>query len=105
MTIASAERQEVILDLARRAVLATDLQRVLEEATTLVADALRVDFADVLEARDSALVFRAGVGWNAPKERIVPVPADERAPAAQALRTNAPFVVEALHEARDLDPP
>ena len=61
-----AKQQEALAQLGERALAELDLERLLNDAVSTVALTLAVDFVRVLELLPggSALVLRAGFGWN-----------------------------------------
>jgi diguanylate cyclase (GGDEF)-like protein len=62
---ATEHRQFLASQLAVRALTGQDLPLLLQEATTLVASSLDIEYCAILESRadDGALVLRAGFGW------------------------------------------
>lgn len=71
-----------------------DLDEVLTEASRLVAEALDVDFAKVLEHRPATddMLVRAGVGWEPGVVGHATLGAGESSPGGYALLSDAPVV-------------
>ena len=61
-----AQYQSALATLAHRALEETYLQPVLHEATRMVAETLRVEYAKILELEPdgTTMLLRAGVGWK-----------------------------------------
>jgi len=84
MTEASREelvrRQRALTKFGELVLRSADLQEILTEGCRLIADALRVDLAKILEVeqgRDTALVL-AGVGWSPDIVGNQRIPLDDR---------------------------
>jgi PAS domain S-box-containing protein len=62
-----AKQQEALAQLAERALIETDVERLLDDVVSTVAITLPVDFVKVLELMpgDNDLLLRAGFGWKA----------------------------------------
>jgi hypothetical protein len=62
-----AKQQEALAQLGERALAEPDLERLLNDAVSTVADTLSVDFVEILELLPGGaeLVLRAGFGWKA----------------------------------------
>jgi hypothetical protein len=60
------KQQEALAQLAERALLEPDLERLLNDAVSTVALTLSVDFVKILELLpgNAELVLRAGFGWK-----------------------------------------
>jgi signal transduction histidine kinase len=92
-----ARQQAIVVRLGLAAILANELQEVLDEAVRSAAEALEVRFAKILqlEPDGNAFLLRAGVGW---KEGLV---GEARVPVGRSqggftLRSKEPIVVEDL---------
>jgi PAS domain S-box-containing protein len=87
-------RQEVVADVAQRALEADDLDRLLEDATAAVARALDCEYCGAFESRPGrGATLVAGVGW--PAERVgEPFDAGEGTLTGAMLRNDDPLVVE-----------
>lgn len=76
-----------------------DLDEILQEATKLAAEGLRVDFAKILELqRDGRLLVRAGVGWRPGVVGHTVVDAGEGSVEALALATGEPLITADIHQ-------
>jgi PAS domain S-box-containing protein len=95
---ARARQQAAIAELGREALAGAQLPALLDRAVCQVAEVLGVEFCKVLELLPdrSALLLRAGVGWQ---EGLVGTAAADIGPQSQAgytLQTKDPVVVEDL---------
>ncbi len=91
-------QQAAVASIGQRALLGIDLQDLLNEAATLAAKTLSVEFSKVLELTDPEehLLLRAGVGW---REGLVGQAYVEKGPQSQggySLSTNTPIIVHDL---------
>jgi len=86
-------QQEAVGDLANAALIATDLDALLTEATRAVSAVLAVPLVEVLERQpdDAAFLLRAGVGWRTGAVGQVRPAGDSQ--ATYALETGAPVRV------------
>jgi PAS domain S-box-containing protein len=93
-----ARQQAVIADLGIRALMNNDLSAVMDEAVTLVAHALRVEYCKVLELLpgEEELLLRAGVGWKEGFVGNATVRADLDSQVGYTLASDTPVVVEDL---------
>ncbi|MEK7816675.1 MAG: PAS domain S-box protein, partial [Actinomycetota bacterium] len=102
-------RQQVaVAELGQRALVSTDLDRLMNEATALVAMGLNVELCKVLELLPDgkALLLKAGVGWKEGLVGNVTVGAGADSQAGYTLDTNEPVIVEDLRsEERFHGPP
>ncbi|HVF69320.1 MAG TPA: GAF domain-containing protein [Xanthomonadales bacterium] len=59
-------QQEVVAQLGQRALAGINLEKLMDEATTLITETLQVDNSKILELLPDKkeLIFRAGVGWK-----------------------------------------
>ncbi|MEK7817561.1 MAG: histidine kinase, partial [Actinomycetota bacterium] len=59
-------QQAAVAELGQRALVSTDMRRLMQEATALVAMGLSVEFCKVLELQPDgkSLLLKAGVGWK-----------------------------------------
>lgn len=90
------QQQAVIAALGQRALANIDLSALIDEATTLVAYSLDVEYCKLLELMpdQNTLLLRSGVGWN-PKlisRATVGIEADSQ--AGYTLLVNEPIIVE-----------
>jgi PAS domain S-box-containing protein len=93
---ARVQRQALVAELGRRALMGIDLGQLMDEAVELVRDQLAVEYCNILELLpDGKVRFQAGAGWEA---GIVgqAVQAKSAIPAAQVLHTQSPVLVEDL---------
>lgn len=90
-----ALQQSVIASLSQHALAGGDLQQLFGEATRLVRQTLRIDYATVWELRPDGemLTGRAGAGWEAGVVRTLVAEAGARSHAGYALLVNAPVIV------------
>ena len=88
-------QQEAAAQLGLRALSADDARAVVRDAVETAAAGLEVEYASFLELQDDGLtlLLRAPHGWAA-EGRSVMVDLDGPSPAAQALRGDAPVLVE-----------
>ncbi|ELZ18042.1 multi-sensor signal transduction histidine kinase [Haloterrigena salina JCM 13891] len=91
-------RQEVVADLGQRALETDDLDELLHDAATVVAETLDTECASVLELLPGGekLRLRRGVGWSDELVGTATIPADSSSYAGEALRAAQPVVVEDL---------
>ncbi|ELY60305.1 PAS/PAC sensor signal transduction histidine kinase [Natronococcus amylolyticus DSM 10524] len=91
-------QQEVVAELGQRALETDDIDRLLEETSSVVAETLGVEYAKVLELRsgDDALALRAGVGWQEGLVGSAAVPTDTGSQAGYTLLSEEPVVVDDL---------
>ncbi len=103
-----AKQQAAVVQIGQQALAGTDLSTLMNDAVTLVARVLAVEYCKVLELlpNGEALQLRAGVGW---KERLVgraTVPAGTESQAGYTLLSPEPVIVEDLRrEGRFTGPP
>src|SRR6266550_3151819 len=90
-----ALQQSVIASLSQHALVGGDLQQLFDEATRLVRETLRIDYATVTELRPDheTLMGRAGAGWEAGVVRTIVADAGARSQAGYALLINSPVIV------------
>jgi two-component sensor histidine kinase len=83
------EQQSLLGDFGRIAMLTRDFTLILQRATELCAQGLRVRFAKVLEflPDEKRLMVRAGVGWAPGTINIVSLGTDTGSPAGYAYQT------------------
>jgi PAS domain S-box-containing protein len=95
---ARVRQQAAVAELGRLVLAQPDLQQVMDEAVRLLAGTLSVDFAEVLELTPdrSALLIRAGVGWNDGVVGHVNVSAHRNSQAGYTLYANCRVIVEDL---------
>ncbi|RDI72412.1 PAS domain S-box protein [Halopelagius longus] len=89
-------QQEVVAELGQRALDAGDIDRLMREATTAVAETLGTEYCGVIEllSDEEEGVLRQGVGWRDGVVGTATVSADPDSQAGVALRTDEPVVVE-----------
>jgi PAS domain S-box-containing protein len=99
-----ALQQSVVASLSQHALIGGDPQKLLEEATRLVRQTLRIDYATVTELRPDreTLIGRAGAGWEPGAVRAMIAEAGARSHAGYALLLNAPVVVTDFRSERRL---
>jgi PAS domain S-box-containing protein len=91
---ARTQQQAAVAELGHRALSGADVPALLDEASRLVAMALGVEYASVLEKREDGFLFRSGVGWS---EGVVggTVPAESQ--AGYTIKVGEPVLVTDLH--------
>lgn len=102
-----ARQQRAVADLGRRA-LTANLATLMDEAVSVVAETLGVEYCKVLELlpEENALLMRAGVGWQEGLVGRATVSASRHSQAGYTLLSDAPVVVEDLRtEERFSGPP
>ncbi len=93
------QQQEVVAEFGQRALEASDLDALFDEASAIVAETLGNDYCKVLDldAQADELFLRAGVGWNDGVVGSATVSAIENeSQASYTLSTEAAVVVENL---------
>jgi len=95
---AREQQQAAVAMLGQRALTPTDLQSLLDLATSTIADVLRVEYCKVLELRlDGAdFILRSGVGWHPGLVGHAIVTAGRDSQAGYTLLSNTPVIVEDL---------
>ncbi|NUB92565.1 PAS domain S-box protein [Haloterrigena sp. SYSU A121-1] len=91
-------RQEVVADLGQQALETDDLDELLHDAVTAVAETLDAECASVFELLPGGgeLRLRRGVGWSDDLVGTATIPADSSSYAGETLRAAQPVVVEDL---------
>jgi PAS domain S-box-containing protein len=92
---AKARQQAAIAELGHRALTISDLSELMDEAVTLVAETLEVEYADVFELQTGGrtLVMRAGVGWEAGHVGRATVVAGSASQAGYTISAGEPVIV------------
>jgi PAS domain S-box-containing protein len=95
-----ARQQAVVAELGQSALAGVDVSRLMEEAVTLVAQTLEVEYCKILEywPERETLLLRAGVGWRPGLVGQAEVPAGRDSQAGYTLLTNEAVVVEDLSQ-------
>jgi signal transduction histidine kinase len=94
---ARVRQQALVAELGHRALIATDLRQLMQEAVRLISSNLAVEYGNVLELLpDGRVLFQAGVGWRDGLVGQAATASRSAIPAAQVLRTQMPIVVEDL---------
>ncbi|MEB3283180.1 MAG: EAL domain-containing protein [Lyngbya sp.] len=95
---ARANQQAAVAHLGQRALAGVDLSLLLDEAVSLVAQTLDVEYCKVLELKPNRLAFflRAGVGWHQGLVGNASVSASLESQAGYTLSTQQPVIVEDL---------
>lgn len=93
-------RQEALARFGEAALRSDDVQEILTEACRLVAEALDVNFAKVLEIdrQTNEALVRAGYGWDAGVVGRVRLPLGERSSEARAINTARPLITRNIAE-------
>jgi diguanylate cyclase (GGDEF)-like protein/PAS domain S-box-containing protein len=105
---ARASQQAAVAQLGQQALAGTELVRLMNEAVTLVAQILGVEYCGVWELLpgDKALLLRAGVGWQEELVGYALVGAQASSQIGYTLLTREPVIVEDLRlETRFSGPP
>ena len=87
-------QQNVLAQFGERALKLADLDEILQQACSLISEALGTDLAKVMELQDDGvtLLVRAGVGWQPGVVGQVTVKAEEGSSEGHALRTGQPAI-------------
>ncbi len=95
---AQAKQQAAVADLGQRALAGLDLSILLDEAVSLIAETLDVEYCKVLELMPNGHAFflRAGVGWHRGLVGYANVSASQQSQAGYTLFTQKPVIVEDL---------
>jgi PAS domain S-box-containing protein len=94
---ARARQQGLVAELGRRALTGIDLDQLMNEAVTVLASDLGVEYANLLELLpDGKAVFRAGVGWREGLVGGATVELRPGTPAGQVVLGQAPVLIEDL---------
>ena len=105
---ARQRQQAAVAQLGQRALVGVDLSTLMDEAVSLLAQALEVEYAKVLELLPDgkALLLRAGVGWKKGLVGHTTVDAGVESQAGYTLLSHEPVIVEDLRtETRFSGPP
>ncbi|MDJ1431614.1 ATP-binding protein [Halostagnicola sp. A-GB9-2] len=91
-------QQEVVVELGQQALETDELDRLLQDATDVVAETLDAEYCKVLELRPGGteLLLRHGVGWEEGLVGTATVPTGTGSQAGYTLRTDEPVVVDGL---------
>jgi hypothetical protein len=101
-------QQAILADFGLAALRQHDWPALLQQATAMCAEGMRVTLAKALryEPHDDMLLVCAGVGWNPGIVGVTRIAADIASPAGYALLTGKPVISNHLHaEARFRAPP
>lgn len=100
-------RQQVLADFGEFALRSEDLDAVLTEACRLVAQALGVDRAKILEiqAASAELLVRAGVGWRADVVGKLRMPLSERSSETFSIEAGEPVITRDIAKEDRFDVP
>ena len=93
-----ARQQEVVADLGRIALADTRLSVLMDKATQLVAETLRVEYSKILKflPEENAFLLISGVGWKPGLVGRGKIPGDIQSQAGFTFKTLKPVVVENL---------
>ena len=91
-------QQAIIVQLGQKALLGTKISSLLEEAVSLVSQALAVEYCKVMELLpdDNTLRLRAGVGWQEGLVGQVAISGSPDTDAGYTLHCRQPVIVEDL---------
>lgn len=98
-----ARRQAAVAEFGLQALSGMDLDTLMREAVTMVADTLYVQYCELLEwlPEKNALVLRDGIGWKEGMIGHAHIKVGEDSQAGYTLRKGGPVIVEDLaHETR-----
>jgi PAS domain S-box-containing protein len=104
---ARARQQALVAKLGQHALAGTDLSALMDEAATLVAQSLGVEYSKVLELlpdRD-AFLLRAGIGWKEGLVGHATMDAKGDSEAGCTLLASEPVIVDDLRTARQCNGP
>ncbi len=95
---ALARQQAAVAQLGQLALSGGDLRRLMDEAVSVVAETLEVEYCKILEMLSDGrgLLLRAGVGWKEGTIGQAIVPGDVESQAGYTLRSREPVVAEDL---------
>jgi PAS domain S-box-containing protein len=107
MLRATARQQEAVAHLSQQALAGAPVAALMDEAVAIVARALDIEYAGLLEFRPESrsLLLRAGVGWDEGCVGRTVLPAEGDQHWGYALRSGTPVVVEDLASDRRFAPP
>ncbi|PZO48613.1 MAG: hypothetical protein DCF16_16100 [Alphaproteobacteria bacterium] len=93
-------RQAALAQFGEFVIESDDLQAILQESCRLVADALSVDLAKILELDESGetAFVRAGIGWEAGIVGAQRIALHERSAESFALKIGAPVITQNIDE-------
>jgi PAS domain S-box-containing protein len=91
---ARTRQQAAVAELGQRALSGATVGALLDEAVRLVASALGVEYASVMEKREDGFLLRAGVGWS---EGVVGATVPAASQAGYTLEVGEPVLVTDLH--------
>ena len=102
-----AAQQHAVARLGELALRERDVQRLLDAATTMVAQTLAIDYAKVLELLPGGeeLLLRAGYGWKTAVVGISKVSAGLESQAGYTLLADGPVIVTELAEEKRFSGP
>jgi PAS domain S-box-containing protein len=91
-------QQAMLADLGQRALAATDIDTLLNDTVGFAAQALGVEFCEVLELQPHGQTFRrrASVGWASGSVDDTLIAAEAQSPAGYTLVSEQPVIVEDL---------
>ena len=91
-------QQEVVAELGQQALETDDLDQLMHDAVTAVAEILDVEYAKVLELLPGGdgLFLRQGVGWHDGLVENATVPTDRDSQAGYTLLSEEPIIVDDL---------
>ncbi len=94
------DQQSAIAGLGAHALQSTDLSDLLDEAVSVVAKTLNVEYCKILERvpNEEALLLRAGVGWRDGLVGSALVPSGVDSQAGYTLRSEQPIIVSDLRQ-------
>ncbi len=95
------EHHRVLIDLARYAAEAPNVQRFMDDAVIRVSAALEIDHVKIMRYRPehADLVIEAGVGWNAGSLKAVSFATDMASPPGRTFQTGQPVMIADLSDA------
>ncbi len=102
-----AQQQVVVVALGQRALEGIELYQLMDEAVSVVAGTLNVEFCKILELSEDceSLILRAGVGWQDGIVGYALVDAGEHSQAGYTLQSNEPVVVKNLQQEKRFSAP
>ena len=97
---AAARASAAVAELGQQALAGTEIQTLMDTAVTLVAQALEVEYCELLELmpEGNSFLLRAGKGWQPGLVGYAVKGSKERSLAGYTLLTGEPVIVEDLRE-------
>ncbi len=92
-----ASQQSLVAELSQAALAGMDLNSLMQQAVTTIAQCLEVEYCKILELLpDGDLLLRSGIGWHSGLVGTVTVNAAENSQAGYTITSLSPVIVEDL---------